>query len=179
VIDTPVDPGAVRARVGTLSSREKDTVLADSMADADLAPITQLLKRFLEERAATHTIRSVGPRTVGELLEAAEALTSERRRIETEGRAREQVRREREAAVARETYLDSLVGREQERWSDVDTLAARRQPKNYDQAVKILPDLRDLAARENAGDFGLRITALRRAHEKKSAFVARLRKAGL
>lgn len=177
--DQPIDRRAVRAWVGTLSSREKDTVLTDSMVDADLAPIAQLLKRFLEERVPTHTIRSPGRRTVGQLLEAAEAFTSERRRIETERRAREQVRRERRAAVARETYLDSLVGHEQERWAVVARLVATKQPRKYDEAVRILADLRDLAARENGGDFGPRVAALRRAHAKKSTFVARLRKAGL
>jgi hypothetical protein len=56
---------------------------------------------------------------------------------------------------------------------------ATKQPKNYDQAVKILVDLRDLAARGKSGDFGLRIETLRQAQAKKPSFIERLRKTGL
>jgi hypothetical protein len=149
------------------------------MVLADLAPIAQLFKRYLEKRAATDTSPSPAPRTVGELLEAAEAFTSERARVEAEQRAVEQARRAREAAVARETYLDSLVGHEKERWAIVAGLVATKQPKKYDEAVKILVDLRDLAARGKGVDFGLRIEALRRIQAKKPSFIERLRKAGL
>jgi hypothetical protein len=54
-----------------------------------------------------------------------------------------------------------------------------KQPKSYDLAVAILVDLRDLAARGNAGDFGIRIEALREAQAKKTSFIQRLAKAGL
>jgi hypothetical protein len=178
-IDTHVDRAAARAWVGNLSSQEKDAVVADSMVDANLAPIAQLLKRFLEERAATDTSPSAAPRTVGHLLEAAEAFSNERARIEAEKRAMEQARRERQAAVARAKYLDSLVGREQERWAVVEALVATKQPSKYDEAVKILVDLRDLAARAKGGDFRPRIEALRGAHVKKSTVVQRRGRAGL
>jgi hypothetical protein len=177
--DAHITRAATRSWVGKLSAKEKDALLADLMVDGDQALIAQLLKRFLDERAAGNEICAAAPRTVGHLLEAAEAFTSERTRIEAAQRAVEQTRPAREAANAREKHLDSLVGREQERWSDVDTLAATKQPKNYDQAVKILVDLRDLAARGKGGDFGLRIEALRRAQAKKPSFIERLRKAGL
>jgi hypothetical protein len=45
--------------------------------------------------------------------------------------------------------------------------------------VAILVDLRDLAACGNAGDFGIRIEALREAQAKKTSFIQRLAKAGL
>lgn len=62
---------------------------------------------------------------------------------------------------------------------EVDGPVATKQPKNYDQAVKILVDLRDLAARGMGGDFGPRIEALRQAQAKKPSFIERLRNAGL
>ena len=116
---------------------------------------------------------------MGQLLRAAEAYTTERKRLEAEKRAKEKARREREAAIVREKHLDSLVGREAKLWTEVDDLIATKQPKNYDQGVKLLVDLRDLAARGKGSDFGLRIEALRQAQAKKLSFIERLRKAGL
>ena len=117
--------------------------------------------------------------TVGDLLHAAEEYGSERSRAEAEKRAKEKARRDREATIAREQHLDSLVGREKKLWGEVEAVVATKLPKCYDRAVEILVDLRDLAARGKAGAFTLRIEALREAHAKKPSFVQRLKKAGL
>lgn len=176
--DTGLDQDDVRAWVGNLPAKEKDELITNLVIDADHAQIAELLQRFLKERAGNDSAATT-ERTVGQLLRAAEAYTTERRRIEAETRAKEKARREREAAIAREKHLDSVVGREGKLWTEVDSFVATKQPKNYDQAVKILVDLRDLAARGKGGDFGLRIEALRRAQSKKPSFIERLRKAGL
>jgi hypothetical protein len=176
--DAGLDRDDVRTWVGKLPAKEKDELIANLVIDADHAQIAELLQRFLKERAGNKPASTTG-RTVGQLLQAAEAYATERKRIEAEKRAKEKARREREAAIAREKHLDSLVGREAKLWTEVDSLVATKQPKNYDQAVKILVDLRDLAARGKRGDFGLRIEALRQAQSKKPSFIERLRKAGL
>jgi hypothetical protein len=176
--DTGLDRSDVRAWVGRLPAKDKDELITNLVIDADHSQIAELLQRFLKERAGNDTAATTG-RTVGQLLRAAEAYTTERKRVEAEKRAKEKARREREAAIAREKHLDSLVGREGKLWTEVDSLVATKQPKNYDQAVKILVDLRDLAARGKGGDFGLRIEALRQAQAKKPSFIERLRKAGL
>ena len=176
--DTGLDRDDVRAWVGKLPAKDKDELITDLVVDADHAQIAELLQHFLKERAGNDGTATSG-RTVGQLLQAAEACTTERKHIEAEKRAKEKARREREAAVAREKHLDSLVGREGKLWTEVDGLVATKQPKNYDQAVKILVDLRDLAARGKSGDFSLRIEALRQAQSKKPSFIERLRKAGL
>ena len=59
------------------------------------------------------------------------------------------------------------------------TLVASKQPKGYDQALRLLVDLRDLDARGKSGEFRLRIEALRQAHARKPSFIERLKKAGL
>jgi hypothetical protein len=176
--DTDLDQDDVRGWVGKLPKKEKDELIASLVIDANHAQIAELLQRFLKERAGNNPASTTG-RTVGQLLQAAEAYATERKRIEAEKRAKEKARREREAAIAREKHLDSIVGREAKLWTEVDSLVATKQPKNYDQAVKILVDLRDLAARGKRGDFGLRIEALRQAQAKKPSFIERLRKAGL
>ena len=177
--DTGVDRDAVRAWVGKLEAKDKDELLANLIVDSDHAQFTELLLRFLKERAAGGTGPAATGRTVGQLLKAAKAYAAKRQRTEAEKRAKEKARREREAAIAREKHLDSLVGREAKLWAEVDTLVASKQPKSYDQAVKLLVDLRDLEARGKGNDFRMRIEALRQAQTRKPSFIERLRKAGL
>ena len=176
--DTGLDRDEVRLWVGKLPAEEKDKLITNLVVNADHTQSAELLQRFLKERPGNGG-PATSDRTVGQLLQAAEAYTTERRRLEAEKLAKEKARREREAAIARETYLDSLVGREAKLWTEVDGLVAMKQSKKYDHAVKILVDLRDLAARGKEGDFGLRIEALRQAQAKKPSFIGRLRKAGL
>lgn len=44
----------------------------------------------------------------------------------------------------------------------------------YDQAVKLLVDLRDLAERTEGGDFRQRLDAIRQMHARRPAFIAGL-----
>ena len=177
--DAGLDRNEVRAWISKLPTMEKDEMITSLVVDTDHARVAELLQRFLKERSAGSVDPATAVRTVSQLLRETKACSIERKRIEAERRAEEKARREREAAIAREKHLDSLVGRETKLWAEVDSLAATRQPKNYDQAVKILVDLRDLAARDKEGDFGLRIEVLRQAQAKKPSFIERIRKAGL
>ncbi|MHB8764931.1 MAG: hypothetical protein ACYDA8_11440 [Deferrisomatales bacterium] len=173
-------PEEVAAWVAGLPAGEKDRVLCASLLAADPRPVAELRRRFLREREGTAGAAAAPVRrTVGELLAAAEAYAQERRRREAAERAREEARREQQAAAARARHLDGLAGREPKLWAEVEALVATKQPRSYDRAVEILVDLRDLAARKKGGDFLLRVTALRQAHERKPSFLERLRKAGV
>ena len=120
------------------------------------------------------------PRTVAELLAAAAPLADERRRREAEQAAREQTRRDRAEAERRRRYLDELAGREAETWRKVDTLIATRRPADYDEAVRLLADLCDLAMRDGrAAEVSARIRGLLAQHARKPSFIDRLRKRGL
>ncbi len=116
---------------------------------------------------------------MAELLREAERRAAERRRIAAKKTAREKARREREAAIARAKHLDELAAREPAIWRQMESLIAARQPKRYDQAVKLLVDLRDLAARKGGAGFPGRVEGLRAAHARKPTFIDRLNKAGL
>jgi hypothetical protein len=96
-----------------------------------------------------------------------------------ENAAREKARREREAAIARAQHLAALAGREPAIWKQVEGLIASKQPKRYDQAVTLLVDLRDLAARNGEAEFQQRLEELRAAQARKPTFIDRLEKAGL
>ena len=118
--DSGLDREAVRAWVGELATKDKDELITSLIVDADSALARELLQRFLDERQPGGAGPATTGRTVGQLLRAAEAYTEERKRIEAEKRAKEKIRRDREAAVAREKHLDSLTGRESKLWAEVD-----------------------------------------------------------
>jgi len=178
ISDFGLDRDEMRVWVGQLPAKEKDDLITNLMVDGDHAQIAELLQRFLK-RQAESPVPATPARTVGQLLRAAEAYTTERKRIEAEKRAKEKARREREAAIVRGKHLDSLVGQEKKLWAEVDKLVATKQPRNYDQAVRLLVDLRDLAARGEGGDFSLRLEGLRQTHGRKLSFTDRLEKASL
>lgn len=179
ISEVGIDRKGLATWISQLSTREKDKILTGLVLDADQTQVTELLQRFVKEHSEGDSKTVTTGRTVGELLQAAEKHESERSRVEAERRAKEKARRDREAAIARERHLDSLAGRESKLWGEVDALVYSKQPKSYDQAVGILVDLRDLAARGKTGAFTMRIEALREAQAKKPSFIQRLTKAGL
>ena len=142
----------------------------------------ELLRRFLkEQRPGDGQVAKEGQRrTVGELLRAAEEHAEEQRRLAAKKAAEERARRNRQAAEHRAKYLDEIAKREPNLWDQVGTLISMKQPKSYDQAVRLLIDLRDLAFRKGKmKEFGPRLSALHAAQARKPSFIKRLRKAGL
>jgi hypothetical protein len=140
----------------------------------------ELLRRFREAHPAKSQVNAESPRTVGELLAAADRIAEERRRKAAEQAAAERARREREEREARERYLNNLAKREPQTWNEIDALIATKQPVRYDQAVKLLCDLREIAVGRGRGDeMDARLRRLCEEHARKPSFLERLRGAGL
>ena len=160
---------------------DKDKWLARLVLGDDPALAAELLQRVRADRslAAAAPAGSASPRTAGELLRAAEVRCDERERIAAEKAAAAKARREREAAATRARQLDSLTGSEPQLWRKIEELAATKLPKNYDHAVQLLGDLRDLAARGDSARFQMQLAAFRNAHARKPGLLARLQQAGL
>ena len=172
----------IREWVKNFPSAEKDDVLASLIVGEDPALTTDLLRRFIKECGSgdREIAEQNEKRTVGELLRAAEERAEENRRIAAKKAAEEKTRREREAAEHREKYLNEIAKRELDLWNQVETLISTKQPKSYDQAVRLLIDLRDLATRKGKMvEFKARLDALRAAQTRKPSFIERLRRAGL
>jgi len=132
-------------------------------------------KPFASIRTFMNTFDAIHPRTIRTLLEASERISAERVRAEEEEAAREQARRERARAAARERLLADLAVREDESWRRVDDLAAQKNATAYDEAVRLLIDLREIAARDGRKDEAhARTVAVRERHMKKRRFVERL-----
>jgi hypothetical protein len=142
----------------------------------------ELLRRQRAEMAGPASTTEVGasPRAVGQLITLAQQRAEARRQEEARRAAEERARLQREQAIARERYLDQLSGHEAETWERVDALIATKRPAEYDRAVQLLVDLRDLHARKDqAAPFAARLTGLSEQHTLKPGLLRRLDQAGL
>lgn len=108
------------------------------------------------------------------------AAAAERARLEAERRAIQVARDARERAAARSRYLDTLAGREEQVWNDVEQLLDVKRAREYDQAVQLMLDLNELAIRESRDDaFFDRLAELRARYARRPALIDRLERAGL
>ena len=97
-----------------------------------------------------------------------------------EQKAKAQARKKREKAIAREKYLNELAQREEKIQKAIETLIGTRRPSDYDEAVTLLVDLRDLNKKKNKEEvFEHKLRGIYEKHRRKSSFVRRLIKAGL
>jgi hypothetical protein len=176
-----VEPTATELRswVTGLPAREKDTILADLISGGDSHLRSRLLHRYRDEHP-TDASPTTAPRTAGELLATAADLRAERERRDAELRQQDRARRERSAAAARQRHLDTLAVDQPAVWQQVNALIATKRPRDYDTAVQLLVDLRDIGERDgNSAPFRQRLAELRTVHARKPSLLERLDLAGL
>lgn len=159
----------------------KDEWLARVVLGADQGLPAEVLNRYLMERARPETPvgEPTSPRTAGDLVHLAEERSRTRAQIAAGKAARAKAKRASETAAARAQHLDSIAGREPQLWLKVADLVTTRLPKEYDEAVRLLFDLRDLAARSDPAAFQSQLNRFRTAQARKPSLIARLKDAGL
>lgn len=175
------EPTAAQLRtwVRRLPARDKDTILTDLITGGDNHLRSQLIRRYRDEHP-TDASTPTAPRTAGELLAVAADLRAERERRDAEKREQDRIRRERSAAAARQRHLDALAVDQPAVWQRVHELIATKKPREYDTAVQLLVDLRDLGERDgNTAPFRQRLAELRTVHARKPSLLERLELAGL
>jgi hypothetical protein len=160
-----------------LPAADKDAYLLRFLAEeGDLLLRAELSRRFRDATApkGARPAPVAGRRTVAQLRAARATRVKEEKRKAAERAARERARREREQAEARTRYLDDLARREPESWREVEALIGTKRPNDYDRAVTLLVDLRDLAGRSGrAPEAEARIRELRRRHGNKPSLLKR------
>jgi hypothetical protein len=175
------DPKALKTWIRNLPDHEKNDILFQVVEAPRPHLRTELMQRFQQTVSAKDNSKMDKQlRSVEELLSRAEKFATERKRRAAEQKAKEQARKKREKALAREQYLESLAGREESVWEKVGELIDSKQPAKYDEAVKLLVDLRDLnkkTATEKV--FKQKLKAICANHYRKVGFLNRLQKAGL
>lgn len=171
-------PDDLQRWIADLPAAEKDALLLQLAGNAAGAQV-EITRRFRQATARPAEART-GGRTVEQLLAEADERAAASERQEAERQEVERARREQEAAAAREKHLDSLVGREEGLWRQVDALIQMKRPKEYDQAVQLLMDLHELSDRQDSVErFETRLGSLRAEFAKRRGLIERLDRAGL
>jgi hypothetical protein len=163
-----------------LPEKDKDAYLL-RIARGELNVQNELRLRFVTEHQADSPRPQLPPRRqVASLIGRAEKLREERQAAEAAHREAEEARRREERVREREAHLERLRGQEQQLWGQAEALARRKTPGDYDRAIGLLRDLRDLAERGNGREeFMTRLDAFRAANVRKPSLMRRLDQAGL
>jgi hypothetical protein len=171
------------AWIAAMPEAKKNALLLEAAAGDNPYFRVELLRSFKQDRLPSegHSEQAApSRRTVAELLSAAESRAAEREQREAKRQAAEKAKLERERAAARAQYLEALAGQEKQVWEQVGELIQTKQSKNYDQAVSLLVDLRELAGQGGReGEFNSALEQLRTLHSSKPSFLRRLEKAGV
>jgi len=160
-----------------LPPAEKNTLILRVAHGDDAHLRTELRREFHGHPAPS---QAAGRRTVAELLGAAQARREERERLAEQQADQERARRERQAAIARDRHLDALGRDEQQAWQRVSALIDTKKTREYDTAVELLTDLRDLSQRQGHPDvFEQHLQHLRQQYPNRPGLLDRLDRAGL
>ncbi len=175
------DHKALKKWICNLPESEKDDILFQVVEAPRPHLRAELLQRFQQAISTKENSKMDNQlRSVEELISRAEKYTEERGRRAAEQKAREQARKKREEALAREQHLESLAGRENSIWKKVGELIDSKQPTKYDEAVKLLVDLRDLNKKNGKEKtFIQKLNTICTKHYRKVSFIDRVQKAGL
>ncbi len=178
-------PEGLAVWIAALPDEEKTALLVEAAESGDGTVGLRLMSRFRREAEGdaddTGTAGAAGRRRTVEEIEAAADRRREERWAEERRKAEaERARRKAEAAARRERHLDHIEEMGGAAWTKVEELAGRKRPKEYALAVKLLKDLRDVAARRGAEPaWASQYGDLRDRHASKPAFLRRLDEAGL
>ncbi|MEG3439834.1 hypothetical protein V0288_22085 [Pannus brasiliensis CCIBt3594] len=108
-------------------------------------------------------------RTVQELLDRSSEWTRETER-----------QQKAEAKAKRIQDLQALAKREPQVWEEIEFLLQKTRAQNYDRAVQLLVQLRDLAELQNSlPSFQNKIEDIRERYSRRAGFLSRLRAASL
>jgi hypothetical protein len=162
-----------------LPERDKDDLLLAAALDPGERCRNELLQRFQLQNVLS-TVSGTKRRTAGELLAATHARAEERNREQDAKRASDAARQKAKDEADRVEYLKQLAKRKDAAWKQVEEYIQKRQPKDYDRAVILLTDLRDLAIQRGSGsEFQAAFEKLRKTHTAKETLLRRLTKAKL
>lgn len=154
--------------VSLLSDAEKSAFLLKFLQDEPQTK-TFLIKRLETLSGAAPPQYSATKRTIQDIVDSESEVTKQR------------LKEEREIAEAkRRTELQNMVKKEDEMWANVYENLDRQIASSYDNAVKLLIDLKELAAFLGKNDaFNSKLNAIKIKYGRSAAFTKRLLKAQL
>lgn len=160
----------IEQAVRKLSEDERmDYLIRVAKGEPHIVP--RLLKRLqeLSIEIQDNPDQNLSLRTVREILAAAQELSTKRQEQEKLRAEQEKIRK-----------LEELSRQENALWENVSLLIDQKQSKAYDQAVKILLQLRELAEyREQVKPFQAMVEKIYKDYSRLSGLKVRLQNAGL
>lgn len=163
-----------------LTEGDKNDLLLTAALDPGERCSNELLQRFQLQNAPSTVSSTKRRRPAGELLASVHARAEERSRVLDAKRAADAARQKSKDEADRIEYLRQLAKRKDAVWNQVEAYIQKRQPKDYDRAVILLTDLRDLALHQGSeSKFQAALENLRKTHAAKETFLRRLTKASL
>jgi hypothetical protein len=164
-----MDKGTLAAWIaGIDAERQSEYLLRVLGGDGDGLAL-ELNAKFREETGTDFVADGSGSlRTFRELCELAAKIRDARHERKAE-----------QEAEATKKRLDALFERRSLIWAQVHTLANVKKTNEYEQAVRLLVQLRELADRGDIPDFEERVLHFRELHSSKRALLDRLDREGL
>lgn len=159
----------IESMIGQLPDRERNAFLV-KVAKGEPNVEGQLMKRLYELSAGTRKVPVAMPRrTVTDLLTAANEQARQRKERQRQKAEREKMKR-----------LQALSKKEPQVWKEVQALLDERKAKAYEEATRLLVQLKELADYTGArGSFAGRLSELCENSRNRPAFLARLKGAKL
>jgi hypothetical protein len=178
-LDAPEDDhGDLAEWIASLPTEEKDKLLARVVSGEGAAVQAVLLRRF--RGLSGGDMAAASTRTAAGLWEAAGDRRAEREKAEEKRRRQQQAREAAAKAAKYARHLDELAPRQEAAWERASAQIETKNPRDYDEAVALLCDLRALAERQGeTAAFTHRFLALRVQHQRKPSLQQRFDKAGL
>ncbi len=163
-----------------MDTTEKDEILRRLLVGHEPHLANRLYQRFLKACAPKdNESTSQKRRTAGELLEQAELSAEERKKREAEEHARRKAILKKQQAQERKKYLAGLAGKEDEIWRQINSLISGKRAADYDRALQLLLDLKELArSKSEKTMFQAGLNELCQEHRRKYSLIKRLNDAG-
>ncbi|MEW6211265.1 MAG: hypothetical protein AB1631_23065 [Acidobacteriota bacterium] len=165
--ESAAEPEVEKLVVGLSDEERNDFLIRLARGESNLD--IQLIARLRKLDESKSAVPTLPRRTVTELIAAAGEKERSRRE-----------RKRQEAEKARIKRLNEMSKREPQMWDEVFALIAKKQPKAYDDAIRLLVDLRDLA--EHLGQperFQSRINGIYEQYSNRPGLLDRMRRARL
>jgi hypothetical protein len=158
----------LEAAIAKLTRAESDALLLQIARDEPGAVLAlkKKLTRLIREKPSSST----------QPKRSAEELFEQAQKIEMEANRKAQAEAERQ----RIQRLDKLAQSEESAWTNVESLLSQKRGSTYDEATRLLSELRDLSEyKQRQTKFAERFQAIRERYGKSAALVDRFRRAGL
>ena len=166
----------------TIADSEKEKWLLDFLEGKNLYLRPEIIQKFQDHRTGGRTAKKDKTirRTVGQLTTEARTLSEEKQKRAAILAEKKKKKEEEEKAKAREQYLNDLAKRENQAWLTVEELFKSKRSVEYDQAVHLLKDLKDVSLKCNKPQkFQNQLKHLREQYRRKHSLMSRLDQANL